>query len=235
MTAESGTARSGSGRHTQAVTFQRTAAEGPLLLADISGYTSFLQDVEGAHRDDAFANGAIPEAYGLMSSLLDGIVERIVPPFTLAKIEGDAVFAFATAADAVPRGDALLDCVRACYAEFEARRAQAGAIWTCSCNACARASGLDLKFILHAGKFVLQEIAGSRELSGPDVVMAHRLLKNRAAEAVGDGAYLLLSAAAATSLEVPVEDATPMSETYEHYRPIETFAIPLRTTASSTP
>ena len=207
--------------------FQRTASEGPLLLADISGYTSFLRDVEVAHRDDAFADGAIPEAYGLMSSLLDGIVERIVPPFTLAKIEGDAVFAFATADGAVPRGEALVDCVRACHAEFEARRAQAGAIWTCTCDACGRAGSLGLKFILHAGKYVLHEIAGSRELSGPDVVMAHRLLKNRAAALVGTGAYLLLSASAASSLEVPVADAVAMTESYEHYAPIDTFAIAL--------
>lgn len=214
------------------MTFQRTAAEGPLLLADISGYTSFLTEVEVAHRHDAFANGAIPEAYGLMSSLLDGIVERVVPPFTLAKIEGDAVFAFATADDAVPRGDALLECVRACYAEFAARRAEAGAIWTCTCDACARAGSLDLKFILHAGTYVLQEIAGSRELTGPAVVMAHRLLKNRAAEEVGDDAYLLLTAAAARALDVPVAGAIPMTESYEHYAPIDTFAIPLRAPAA---
>ncbi len=211
----------------------RTGTEGPLLLADISGYTSFLQDVEAAHRHDAFANGNIPEAYGLMSSLLDGIVATMVPPFTLAKIEGDAVFVFATADDAVPRGQTFLECVRACYAEFAARRAQAGAIWTCACDACARADTLDLKFILHAGKFVLQEIAGSRELSGPEVVMAHRLLKNGAAEVVGDGAYLLLSAAAATSLEVPVEGAIPMSEAYEHYPPIDTYALALSNSRSA--
>ena len=210
-----------------AVTFQRQAAEGPLLLADISGYTSFLQDVEVTHRDDAFADGAVPDAYGLMSSLLDGIVARIAPPFTLSKIEGDAVFAFATSDADVPIGEALLDCVRSCYADFTARLAQAGEIWTCTCDACARADTLDLKFVLHAGKYVIQEIAGSRELSGPDVVMAHRLLKNRAAEVVGNGAYLLISAAAASSLKVEVEEAIPMTETYEHYAPIDTFAIPL--------
>ena len=44
--------------------------------------------------------------------------------------------------------------MRACYAEFSSRRAQAGAIWTRTCDACARASGLDLKFILHAGRYV---------------------------------------------------------------------------------
>jgi hypothetical protein len=215
-----------------AVTSQRTFAEGPLIIADISGYTSFLRDVEVAHQHDAFADGAIPEAYGLMSSLLDGIVERIVPPFTLAKIEGDAVFAFGDVEDAVPRGDALLDCVRACYSEFESRRAQAGQIWTCTCAACVRAGSLDLKFVLHAGRYIRHDIAGSRELSGPDVVLAHRLLKNSASELVG-GAYLLISAAAASKLELPVADAIPMTETYEHYQPIDTFAIPLTASTSS--
>jgi hypothetical protein len=211
-----------------ATTLQRTAAEGPLLLADISGYTSFLQDVETAHRDDAFANGNVPNAYGLMSSLLDGIVGRIVPPFTLSKIEGDAVFAFAAPDAEVPRGDALVDLVRDCYADFAARLAQAGETWTCTCNACARANTLDLKFILHAGRYVMQEIAGSRELTGPDVVMAHRLLKNGAAKAMGHGAYLLLTAAAVASLDVPIDGAARMTETYEHYPPIDTYAVAIR-------
>ena len=94
-----------------ASTFQREAAEGPLLIADIGGYTSFLQAVGEAHKDDALANGAVPEAYGLMSSLLDGIVEQIAPPFTVAKLEGDAVFAFVATGAAVLRGEALLGCI----------------------------------------------------------------------------------------------------------------------------
>lgn len=212
--------------YTAPVVSQRTVGEGPLVIVDISGYTSFLQDVGEAHREDAFTNAAIPEAYGLMSSLLDGIVARIAPPFTLAKLEGDAVFAFGAPGDPIPRGQALLDCVQA-YEEFASRRAQAGEIWTCTCSACARASTLDLKFIAHAGKYVLQDIAGSRELSGPDVVMAHRLLKNRAAQRIGAGPYLLLTHAAAAWLDVPVADAIPMTETYEHYAPIDTYAIAL--------
>ena len=60
-----------------------SAASGPLLLADISGYTSFLQSVAVAHKDDAFADGAVPDAYEMMSDLMDGIVQRLVPPFTL--------------------------------------------------------------------------------------------------------------------------------------------------------
>ena len=81
--------------------------------------------------------------------------------------------------------------------------------------------------MLHAGKYVLQDIAGSRELTGSDVVLAHRLLKNRAAEVVGTGAYLLVSDAAARALDVPIDAAIPMSETYEFYAPIDTYAIAL--------
>jgi len=68
-------------------------ADGPLILADIGGYTSFLRIVQVAHADDAFADGNVPDAYAFVSSLLDGIVGQLVPPFTLSKLEGDAVFA----------------------------------------------------------------------------------------------------------------------------------------------
>ena len=208
--------------------FQQTAGEGPLLLADISGYTSFLQAVAAAHKDDAFAGGNVPEAYRMMSSLLDGIVGTIVPPFTLAKLEGDAVFAYAPMAADPPRGDGMLDCIRRCYARFTADLAQVGGLWACTCDACLRANTLDLKFILHAGPYVEQQIAGSRELIGPEVVMAHRLLKNNGAEAIGHGAYVLVTAAAASRLDVPVASAVPMTETYEHYEPIEVFLFGLR-------
>ena len=162
-----------------------------------------------------------------MSSLLDGIVGCIVPPFTLSKIEGDAVFVFAAGVE-VPRGEVLLGTIRARYADFHARLTAVGKIWTCTCTACLRATSLDLKFVLHAGRFVLQQIAGSRELSGPDVVMAHRLLKNGAAELVGHDAYALISASAVNRLQVPVSGAIPITETYEHYSPISGFAFALR-------
>jgi hypothetical protein len=204
------------------------ASNGPLLLADISGYTSFLQGVADAHRNDALAGDTVPEAYAMMSSLLDGIVERLVPPFTLSKLEGDAVFAFAGPADPVPHGAALLECVQACYAEFRNALAQAGEIWTCTCNSCSLAAGLDLKFVIHAGPYVLQRIAGSRELSGPEVVMAHRLLKNHVAERIGGAAYLLLTDAAVRQLEISTEGSISTLERYEHYPRISAVAFPLR-------
>lgn len=205
------------------------AASGPLLLADIGGYTSFLQDVAFAHRDDAFADGAVPDAYAVMSNLLDGIVGRVVPPFTLAKLEGDAVFAYATDAAPLPRGAAMLECLVECHEDFRRRLNGAREIWSCWCDACSRIDLLDLKFILHAGDYVVQEIAGRRELVGPEVVIAHRLLKTSAPKLVGHGAFALATAAAAARFEIPTDGAIPLAESYEHYPvPIDAHVFPLR-------
>ena len=195
---------------------------------DIGGYTAFLRSVAEAHADDAFADGAVPDAYGLVSSLLDGIVEGVVPPFTLSKLEGDAVFAYAIDPSDVPTGPGLLACLAACYAGFRDRLAAARDVWSCTCDACARIDALDLKFILHAGPFIIQGIAGRTELVGPEVVLAHRLLKSSAADRIGHGAYALVTAAAVGRYDVPTAGATPVVEQYEHYAPVGAHVFALR-------
>jgi hypothetical protein len=67
--------------------------EGALLLADISGYTGFLEGVAVAHREIILDAPEPPAAYAVMSSLLDAISTALEPTFVIAKLEGDAVFA----------------------------------------------------------------------------------------------------------------------------------------------
>ena len=204
-----------------------TASAGPLVLADISGYSAFLQAVAYEHRNDAFAGGKVPDAYAVISSLLDGIVSRLVPPFTLSKLEGDAVFVYATD-DGAPRGQALLDCIGACYAGFREQLGTARSNWPCPCEACMRIDQLDLKFVLHAGTFVIQSIAGRDELVGPEVVVAHRLLKSRAGEAVGQPAFALVTDAAAELLDVPADGGVPVVEECQPSPPVSGRAFALR-------
>jgi hypothetical protein len=206
-----------------------SANRGTFVLADISGYTAFLQAVGAAHEAEMAETGAVPEAYPIMTTLLDGIVERLVPPFTLSKTEGDAVFAFAPDAELEVRGADVLSCVNDCYAAFQDQVRRMEEALTCGCNACTLGIRLDLKFVLHHGGYVLQPIAGRAELLGPDVNQAHRLLKNHASELVGGGAYALFSSAAAEFLEVPTEGAGRQMESYEHIAPIETivFSVPV--------
>ncbi len=175
-----------------------TRRRGTLLLADISGYTRFLQGVADAHHSLIVEADEPPPAYALMSHLLDTIVVALSPSFRLAKLEGDAVFAVADdqAPDGGASGEAVLACLHRCHAAFADQLAAAGSQWTCTCDACARIGELDLKFVVHHGTWVAQRIAGSDELLGPDVNLAHRLLKNHARDVVGPVPYALITDAA---------------------------------------
>ena len=50
-------------------------ASGTFLLADISGYTAFLQGVAEAHRALIIDADEPPPAYAVLSTLLDAMVE----------------------------------------------------------------------------------------------------------------------------------------------------------------
>jgi len=198
---------------------------GPLLLADISGYTSFLRGVADAHREIILEADEPPQAYALLSHLLDTMVAAVAPTFRLAKFEGDAVFAVAD--DGVVQGESVLACLRACYSAFRDRLAAAGSQWTCTCAACARISELDLKFVLHHGEYVAQSIAGREELLGPDVNVVHRLLKNHARELVGPVPYALVTEAAAAAMSIPTAAMVSGQETYPDTPPIRMHVLAL--------
>jgi hypothetical protein len=203
------------------------AGRGTLLLADISGYTAFLQAVAGAHAADMAAGTFVPKAYPLLTNLIGGIVERLAPPFVLSKLEGDAVFAFAAEGELGLRGQSVVDCLTACYGAYRARLDEAGELMTCTCDACLSIGGLELKFVLHHGEYIVQSVAGHQELLGPDVTISHLLLKNHAADLVGRSAYALVTEPAAAHLDIPLERALPITEQYEHYAPVRACVLTL--------
>lgn len=113
-------------------TGRAAGGRGTFLLADISGYTGFLQGVADAHRTLIVGVDEPPAAYSLMSSLLDVILTAVEPPFRLVKFEGDAVFAVGADSDFGLRGEDVLACVRACHAAFTARLGEANSLWSCT-------------------------------------------------------------------------------------------------------
>jgi hypothetical protein len=204
------------------------ATRATLILADISGYTGFLAAVGTAHREQLDL-GETPPAYPLMTTLLDAIVGSLTPTFALAKLEGDAVFAYADDGDLNIRGSELLACVQGCYARFREHLAMTENALTCDCHACSSGARLDLKFVIHHGSYIAQTIAGSTELLGPDVTVAHQMLKNDVVTLTGWQAYALLSEAAVEYLEVPREHGTAIDLRYEHSGPMAGLVLPLRT------
>ena len=169
------------------------------LLADISGYTTFLANVEQTHGLD-FSHG-IPAGYEILGALLDVVVQGIQPAFALAKVEGDAVFGVAPAADLEATAGSLLDTLRGVVDRFhEAKLEQAKLASDHVCNACPVAANLWLKMLLHRG-FGVQVAGGSHsELHGPAVTLVHRLLKNGVTGRIGARPYLFVTDAAAIPL-----------------------------------
>jgi hypothetical protein len=145
------------------------------VIADISGYTSFLAGVELDHAQDIIAD------------VMDTVVRGLRPPFRLAKFEGDAAFVYAVT-DKVD-GTLLQDSIESAYFAFRKRLRSIKQSTTCECNACSRMQDLDLKFVAHHGEFIKHKMAGREELAGRDVILVHRLLKNAVNEKFGRHAY----------------------------------------------
>jgi hypothetical protein len=187
---------------------------GMLLLADISGYTAFLEAVAAAHPEMTRPGGEVPPAYPVMSSLLDVVVEQISPTFLLAEIEGDAVFAYAL--DDRLEGDVstLLGIVRSAYGAFHERIDEVMVLHRHDCQACTMLPLLELKFVAHHGTLVVQPIAGRERLLGPAVNVAHRLLKNSVTERTGRRGYLFVTDAAAKRLDLRPEIGLAHEEEY---------------------
>jgi uncharacterized protein YndB with AHSA1/START domain len=149
------------------------------VIADISGYTSYLAGVELDH------------AHDIIADLMDTVVRGLRPPFRLAKFEGDAVFVYAVTEKI--DGSLIQDAIESAYFGFRKRLRNIKQSTTCECNACRRMGTLDLKFVTHHGEFIKHKMGGRQELAGRDVILVHRLLKNAVNDRLGGHAYALYS------------------------------------------
>ena len=70
------------------------ADEGYLLLADISGFTSWMAAVGEAHEVDV--SHGIPPGFTLLQAMLDSVTDGLPARFSVAGLEGDAVFGVAS-------------------------------------------------------------------------------------------------------------------------------------------
>jgi hypothetical protein len=145
------------------------------VIADISGYTSFLAGVELDH------------AHDIIADVMDTVVRCLRPPFRLAKFEGDAAFFYAVS-DKVD-GSLLQDAIESAYFAFRKRLRNIKQATSCACSACRNIQNLDLKFVSHHGEFIKHRMAGREELAGRDVIVVHRLLKNAVNERLGGHTY----------------------------------------------
>jgi hypothetical protein len=186
------------------------ANQGHFMIADITGYTAFL------------IGGELEHAQDILNNLFQTLTENIKPPFIISNFQGDAILSYAPAGH-FQQGVTLLEAAESLYCAFTMAREQMRLHTTCTCQACANIPRLDLKLFLHSGSYLMQPIHGRQEISGPDVIVAHRMMKNSVREKTGVQAYALITQAAVQALDLK-EQAQGMrahQEIYEHIGPVE--------------
>ncbi len=163
------------------------------IIADISGYTQFML----SHKQ------ALVHSQMIISDLLSPIVQSKEPPLEIAKLEGDAVFLFAVKEDSGEFVDSLKtklsDWLVQLFETFDKKVKELKAYSICFCEACDRIDQLTLKIVVHSGEALFYKLGDFFELSGVDVIMLHRLLKN----SVESDQYLLVTESASHDLVFP--------------------------------
>jgi hypothetical protein len=191
---------------------ERKTQTGYLVLADISGYTSFVAKTEIEHADMALA------------FLLETIVEQISGLLTICQLEGDAVFAYIEESQ-LPEARSLLELIDQTYLAFREKALALFSQATCPCKACRALPTLDLKFMVHHGEFLMQKVAGVEHLLGTDVNLIHRLSKNHVSEATGWKGYALFTDPVLERLQTDKDSFVQQTESYEHLGEVATYVM----------
>jgi hypothetical protein len=184
-----------------------------IVLADISGYTNLM-----VANQTAAVHGQI-----IVSMLIESILKEVDIPLQLQEIEGDAVFLYAEHPGSEAQWQEVCEHVgRKLPRFFEAFAEATIAVQestVCRCTVC-QAEELRLKIVVHAGEAVFHSIRGRAQVSGVDVIQAHRLLKN----SIPSNEYILLTQAAHVHLSPSLDlGLTQGEETYEGLGSIRTF------------
>jgi hypothetical protein len=185
-----------------------------LILADISGYTKFM----------LASQVALVHGQQVITALIEAILAEVAIPLEVKEIEGDAVFLYSVRpADDDAWQEVSAEVGRKLLRFFEVFSAVLVAeseSTLCICAVCQHLHELKLKIVVHSGEAMFHTIGDFDEVSGVDVILAHRLLKN----SVDSDEYILMTEPAYRDLRYPSElEVHKSSEAYEGFGSIATF------------
>jgi len=153
-----------------------------LVLADISGYTRFLQ----------LHTMSLLHAEKIITELIEAIIDTTAEPLRLNKLQGDAMFFYVEAGDGDNSEIArdVFNQTKAFFTAFSKRSKElTGCNNLCPCDACREAEQLRLKTIIHAGEVAFKRVRTFEELAGESVILTHRLIKN----SLSSNEYILMT------------------------------------------
>ncbi len=140
-----------------------------IILVDISGYTNFIR----LHKI------SLLHAEKIIGELMECMLDEVKEPVIAHEILGDAISLYAIDDGSLNMADNINTQVEAYFEAFREREAylmrECG---FCVCEACNTVRQLKLKGIIHTGEVVFTYVKDILKISGEDVIIAHRMLKN---------------------------------------------------------
>ncbi|WP_164851255.1 DUF2652 domain-containing protein [Larkinella soli] len=170
-----------------------------ILIPDISGFTEFMTTNELSHASHA------------INLLMDAMLEAVGDEYEVSEIEGDAVLLLRKGP--APTREKIQETCLKIFNAFHFRRAWLQQYTICPCGACQAIINLSLKFVVHHGPLAEIKVGKFVKHSGPDMIVAHRLLKNN----IGHTEYLLVT-------EKLLEQAADSTEHAEWSRSFDEYA-----------
>lgn len=146
-----------------------------ICMPDLAGFTRFMSETSME-----FSKKVIPR-------LLRSIVDANILDFRVSEIEGDAVLFYRPGP--APSLASIVDQGKKFYMDFGRTLDEIKKEYADTYSKHVSSSRLGVKIIMHYGEISLSDIAGITKLFGEDVIITHKLLKNK----VEQKEYLLLT------------------------------------------
>ncbi|SDG19587.1 DUF2652 domain-containing protein [Chitinophaga filiformis] len=176
-----------------------------ILIPDISGFTEFMTTTELNHSTLA------------INMLIDAMIKAIGDEYEVVEIEGDAVLLVRKGS--APSREEILNTCMNIFNAFHYQRKWMQQHMVCPCGACQAITNLTLKFVVHHGPVAEITVGRFVKQSGPEMIIAHRLLKN----SIDSNEYLLITEKLFDDVtDAPVRDELEWVSSSEDYPSIGT-------------
>jgi len=153
-----------------------------IIIVDISGYTRFIKK----HRV------ALLHAEKIIDDLMESILDTVQMPVVAHEILGDALSLYAKDSGSPGLADEIYNQTLNYFQTFREKEASLiSDCQVCNCEACGKIGKLKLKAILHFGQVAFTKVKDIQKISGENVILSHRLLKN----SVPSDEYILMTSA----------------------------------------
>ena len=151
-----------------------------IIIVDISGYTNFIR----LHKM------SLLHAEKIIGELMESILDEVELPVLAHEILGDAISLYALDDGSPGLADNIYLQLEKYFLAFHKREAyllrECG---YCICDACNNVGKLKIKAILHSGEAAFTKVRDINKISGEDIIITHRLLKNT----IASNEYILVT------------------------------------------